>query len=70
MEVHRILCTKGLESWCIKRDKESTLCKIAILYQLVLGTYDYTTDFRRMCKLLEAHSSSPDLVKYIEVAFE
>ena len=61
LEVNRILRANDLEGWCIKREEDSTLGKIAILYQLTLGACEYTADFRRMCKLYEAHSSAPDL---------
>ena len=75
MDVSRILCDNGLDSWTIKRDEESTLAKIAILYQLANGCVEYSTEFRRMCKLLEAHVDNlnletPNLVKSIEVALK
>ena len=58
MDVNRVLCSDGLDSWCIKQEEESTLCKIAILYQLALCCCDYSTEFRRMCRLLQAYVSN------------
>ena len=34
MNIKRALCINVLDSWCIKPDEESTLCKISILYHL------------------------------------
>ena len=70
MEINRILCDNGLDIWCIKKDKKSTLCKIAILYQLANGCVEYTREFGRMYRLLEAHVNkmnleTPNLVKSI-----
>ena len=73
IDVNRILCDNGLDSWIIKSNEESTLAKIAILYQLANGCVKYTKEFRRMCRLLQAHVENsnletPNLTKTIGVA--
>ena len=43
-----IVC--GLQEWVIKLQEDSTLAKIAILYQLALASKEYAEETRSICK--------------------
>ena len=60
LRINRMLYDNGLESWMMKRDEESTLAKTAILNQLANGCFDYSTELRRRCNLLQVHMENSD----------
>ena len=49
-DINTILMVTGLQDWVCKISEDSSIAKLAILYQMSLSSKDYNADCHKLCK--------------------